>query len=96
MYKIKSNEKLKYTSKFNKKEIDSIFFNNQKIDIKSIELKIMLKNLIISICAYDIGFKYALLSKRYSNLEFSELDSYTNLKYLTSEEYFQILVSSLI
>lgn len=90
---ILKNDKLSYTTKFNKQSIDSINFNNSEISVNSLELKTLLQNLFISIASKNAAFKYSILSTKSKDISIDELDTHTLLGYVSSDYLVSLLKS---
>lgn len=90
LFKLK-NGKLNYSKQFNKKDVEEITFNNVKLKPMSPEFCMMFRNLFLVICAKNLSFKYSYLSLKCKDIEFSELDELTSLKYLDSKSYSTLL-----
>ena len=85
------NNKLSYTTKFNKKQIDSLIFNNTEILVPSLEMKNIFHNLYSVIALKNSAFKYALLTTKSLDISFPELDENTSLLYISSSLLVSIL-----
>ncbi len=92
LFKLKNN-KINYSKSFVKKDVNEIYFNNVQIKPMSSEFVMMIKNLFIVISATNISFKYSLMSIKNLQVSMLELDEVSSLKYLTSNDYVNILKS---
>jgi len=92
LYRIQDDSKqLNYSKAFNKKSISKIIFNNEELEVESLEFEIFLNNVFKIVAANSLAFKYSLLNSKKDINEFPELDQYTSLGYLNSDRYWKIL-----